>query len=47
MLTLEQKQELVEACPGRTLELDEITNNIVADENAYVHVRFEGEAEWF
>ena len=45
MLTLEQKQELVEACPGRTLELDEITNNIVVDENAYVHRRFEGEAE--
>ena len=35
MLTLEQKQELVEACPDRILELDEITGNLVAVENAY------------
>jgi len=35
MLTLEQKQELVDACPDRILELDEITGNLVAVENAY------------
>ena len=35
MLTLEQKQELVEACPDRILELDEITGSLVAVDNAY------------
>ncbi|EED94547.1 RP3A,-like protein to dna-directed RNA polymerase II third largest subunit, partial [Thalassiosira pseudonana CCMP1335] len=40
MLTLEQKQELVEACPDRILELDEITGNLVAVENAYEMATF-------
>ena len=35
MLTLEQKQELVEACPDRILDLDEVTGNLVQVENAY------------
>jgi len=40
MLTLEQKQELVEACPDRILELDEITGNLVAVENAFEMATF-------
>ncbi|KAL7452729.1 hypothetical protein ACHAWC_004449 [Mediolabrus comicus] len=40
MLTLEQKQELVDACPDRILELDEITGNLVAVENAYEMATF-------
>jgi len=40
MLTLEQKQELVEACPDRILELDEITGSLVAVENAYEMATF-------
>jgi DNA-directed RNA polymerase II subunit RPB3 len=40
MLTLEQKQELVEACPDRILALDDITNNLVAVENAYEMATF-------
>ena len=40
MLTLEQKQELVEACPDRILDLDEITGNLVAVENAYEMATF-------
>lgn len=40
MLTLEQKQELVEACPDRILELDEITGNLIAVENAYEMATF-------
>lgn len=40
MLTLEQKQELVDACPDRVLALDEITNNLVAVENAYEMATF-------
>jgi len=35
MLTLEQKQELVEACSDRILDLDEVTGNLVAVENAF------------
>lgn len=33
-LTMEQKQELVDACPDRILELDEVTGQIVPAENA-------------
>ena len=40
MLTMEQKQELVDACPDRILELDEITGNLVAAENAYEMATF-------
>ena len=40
MLTLEQKQELVEACPDRILDLDEITGNLVSVENAYEMATF-------
>ena len=40
MLTLEQKQQLVDACPDRILELDEITGNLVAVENAYEMATF-------
>ena len=40
MLTMEQKQELVEACPDRILDLDEITGNLVAVENAYEMATF-------
>ena len=40
MLTLEQKQELVEACPDRILDLDEITGNLVAVGNAYEMATF-------
>lgn len=40
MLTLEQKQELVDACPDRILELDEITGNLVQAENAYEMATF-------
>ena len=40
MLRLEQKQELVDACPDRILELDEITGNLVAVENAYEMATF-------
>mmetsp|Transcript_12910 Transcript_12910/g.24639 ORF Transcript_12910/g.24639 Transcript_12910/m.24639 type:complete len:324 (+) Transcript_12910:341-1312(+) len=40
MLTLEQKQELVEACPDRILELDEFTGNLVQVENAYEMATF-------
>lgn len=40
MLTLEQKQELVDACPDRILELDEITGNLIAVENAYEMATF-------
>ena len=34
-LTMEQKQELVDACPDRILELDEVTGRVSAVENAY------------
>lgn len=40
MLTLEQKQELVEVCPDKILDLDEITGNLVAVENAYEMATF-------
>eukprot|EP00581_Thalassiosira_minuscula_P001119 CAMPEP_0183735262 /NCGR_PEP_ID=MMETSP0737-20130205/46147_1 /TAXON_ID=385413 /ORGANISM="Thalassiosira miniscula, Strain CCMP1093" /LENGTH=298 /DNA_ID=CAMNT_0025968949 /DNA_START=319 /DNA_END=1215 /DNA_ORIENTATION=+ len=40
MLTMEQKQKLVEACPDRILDLDEITGNMVAVENAYEMATF-------
>ena len=40
MLTLEQKQELVDACPDRILELDEPTGNLQAVENAYEMATF-------
>ena len=40
MLTLEQKQELVEACPDRILEMDEITGSLKAVENAYEMATF-------
>lgn len=40
MLTMEQKQELVEACPDRILDLDEITGNLVAVENAFQMATF-------
>ena len=40
MLTMEQKQELVDACPDRILELDEITGNLIAVENAYEMATF-------
>lgn len=40
MLTLEQKQELVDACPDRILDLDEVTGNLVAVENAYEMATF-------
>ena len=39
MLTMEQKQELVDVCPDRILELDE-TENLVAAENAYEMATF-------
>ena len=35
MLTMEQKQELVDTCPDRVLELDEVTGNLVAAHNAW------------
>ncbi|KAL3807088.1 hypothetical protein ACHAXA_002114 [Cyclostephanos tholiformis] len=35
MLTMEQKQELVDSCPDRILELDDVTGNLVAVENAF------------
>lgn len=34
-LTLEQKHELVDCCPDRILELDEVTGKIVEAENAW------------
>ena len=34
-LTLEQKHELIDACPDRILELDEVTGKIVEAENAW------------
>lgn len=34
-LTMEQKQELVDVCPDRILELDDVTGNIVGVENAW------------
>lgn len=34
-LTMEQKQELVEVCPDKILELDEVTGNLKAVENAW------------
>lgn len=34
-LTMEQKLELVELCPDRILELDEVTGNLKAAENAH------------
>lgn len=40
MLSLEQKQELVEACPDRILDLDEVSGNLVALENAYEMATF-------
>lgn len=40
MLTVEQKQSLVEACPDRILDLDEITGNLKAVENAYEMATF-------
>lgn len=39
MLTMEQKQELVDVCPDRILELDE-TENLVAAENAWEMATF-------
>lgn len=39
MLTMEQKQELVDVCPDRILELDE-TENLVAAENAFEMATF-------
>jgi len=35
MLTMEQKQELVDTCLDRVLELDEVTGNLVAAQNAW------------
>lgn len=35
LLTLEQKQEIVDCCPDRVLELDELTGEIRAIENAW------------
>ena len=35
MLTVEQKQSLVDACPDRILDLDEITGNLKVVDNAY------------
>ena len=40
MLTMEQKQELVDACPDRILDLDENTGNLVAVENAFEMATF-------
>lgn len=40
MLTMEQKQELVDACPDRILELDEITGKLIAVENAFEMATF-------
>lgn len=40
MLTMEQKQELVDACPDRILDLDEITGNLVPVDNAYEMATF-------
>lgn len=34
-LTLEQKQELVDACPDRIIELDEVTGKLVEAENSW------------
>lgn len=34
-LTMEQKQELVDVCPDRILELDEVTGTLVASEHAW------------
>ena len=34
-LTLEQKQELVDVCPDRILELDEVSGRLMEAENAY------------
>lgn len=34
-LSMEQKQELVDACPDRILELDEVTGKVCAVENAH------------
>ena len=34
-LTLEQKQELVDACPDRIIELDEVTGKLIEAENSW------------
>mmetsp|Transcript_12418 Transcript_12418/g.28744 ORF Transcript_12418/g.28744 Transcript_12418/m.28744 type:complete len:157 (+) Transcript_12418:288-758(+) len=45
-LTMEQKQELVEACPDRILELDEVTGSIQAVENFYEIATFTEDLEF-
>lgn len=39
-LTLEQKQELVDTCPDRILELDEVTGNMTIADNAWETATF-------
>jgi DNA-directed RNA polymerase II subunit RPB3 len=39
-LTLDQKQELVDACPDKILQLDETTGKLSAVENAYEFATF-------
>lgn len=39
-LTMEQKQELVDVCPDRILEIDQVTGNLVASPNAHEMATF-------
>jgi DNA-directed RNA polymerase II subunit RPB3 len=39
-LTMEQKQELVDVCPDRILEIDQVTGNLVASPDAHEMATF-------
>lgn len=45
-LTIDQKQELVDVCPDRILELDEVTGRVVAVENAFEVATFTEDLMW-
>jgi DNA-directed RNA polymerase II subunit RPB3 len=46
-LTIEQKQELVDVCPDRILEIDDVTGSIKAVENAWEIATYTDDLEFF
>eukprot|EP00980_Cylindrotheca_fusiformis_P029121 scaffold22733_cov214-Cylindrotheca_fusiformis.AAC.3 len=46
-LTMEQKQELVDVCPDRILEIDDVTGSIKASENAWDTATYTDDLEFF
>lgn len=47
MLTMEQKQELVDVCPDRILEIDDVTGSIKAVDDAWELCTFTEDLEYF